>query len=220
MRTRDAQRQKLYTAQMGLHFSIQDRMTLAEVRVFYDKLLGSDWAIRQFPKLGTKVFNYRTLASRPRPRVLLNPRLGRSTVAWHKGGDIELAGGEISKVTAVHELAHWIVSTLNRDWSVRKAPAGHGREFASVYLTLVGHVFGKDAQDMLRKAFVAHRVSYKAKRVLTGAALEAAQERGRKLAAARAAKKLSVDIETRSLPAFVRERHEAVVSFDREFLNG
>lgn len=190
-RTRDTQRERLYSAQRVLHFSIQDRMTLAKVKVFYDKLLGSEWAARHWPKLAKMHHQGNDLGlRRPRPRVLLNPRLGRSTIAWHRGGDIEFAGGEISKVTAAHELAHWIVSTLNRDWG-KKAPASHGREFAATYLTLVGHVFGNDAQDMLRKAFVSHRVSYKAKRVLSGAALEAAQERGRKLAAARAAKQLA-----------------------------
>lgn len=191
-RARDTQRERLYRAQLGLHFSFtEEKLEIFQVRKLYEKILGSEWAGRQWPNL-TRLRGIGM--SLPRPKVERNLRI-KNFAGWHRGGTIEFPAGPISKVTAVHELAHWIVSTLNRDWSLvsrgLKQPAGHGREFAAVYLALVQHVFGKDAQDMLRTAFVAHGVRYKAKRVLSGATLEAARERGRKLAAARAAKQLA-----------------------------
>jgi hypothetical protein len=58
----------------------------------------------------------------------------------------------------LHELAHLINDCENRN--SRKYNQGHGWQFCSIYLTLVGFMMGPEAKSDLREAFKKHNVKY------------------------------------------------------------
>jgi hypothetical protein len=74
----------------------------------------------------------------------------------------------------LHELAHLVTP---------RGAAFHGREFAEVYLDLVRHFLGQEAESRLKASFKTHRVKYTKKRELSPERREQLRKLGLQLAA-------------------------------------
>jgi len=157
---RDAQRAKLYKAEWAALGSMQLRSgrTIAEVNTWLTSLLEI----------------YRERYEKVPTFVQVESSSGNHAIWSRNVIRLTLRGREQDWV-CLHELAHLLV----------KENPGHGRKFASVYLTLVTEVCGRIWGDRLREAFREHGVKYQAKRELSPARLAALRERGKQLAASR-----------------------------------
>jgi putative metallohydrolase (TIGR04338 family) len=178
---RDSQREKLYHAQrFGVDIAAAKFDTVEQVAQWYEEILSSAWAKKEWPKLAKLTRDiYGDLPRKLRPRVQINSRIQRWG-GWHRGGFIEFPTGSVSRWTALHELAHWL-RYISRNW--REHEAGHGREYAGTLLTLVKHEFGMDIAQQLRESYVKHGVRYRSKKTLKPETLAAMRERGKQLAA-------------------------------------
>jgi len=152
---RDSQRQKLYDAELkvfgdstGRRPVEDDLATVAQMQAFVDKLMASAWWARRWPRVRC---------------IEVRPGFGHSRATgsfWSKV--VQMPKWARSRNVLVHEIAHCVSSPMEG--------GAHGWFFASNYLDLVEHVFGKATADELRASFKEHRVKYtapRAKRVLT-----------------------------------------------------
>ena len=113
------------------------------------------------------------------PHVVLKRR-GRTSTAHYARARIEIAPVHLRlRWVWVHEFAH----LENRATSA----ASHGREFAAVYLDLVGRAFGATWRDRLRDCFDQAGVKWRAPKEISPERRVALVAQGKRLAAGRAA---------------------------------
>lgn len=171
---KDMQRRRLYAAE---HDSIWAKgkafADTAEVQAYLDKLVGSAWFRRHFPKSGGR-----------RISVVRDSRARRATAwEWKRTINLPPASWAWTEHMVLHEVAHQVTYDIHR-----RTVQGHGREYAANYVDLVQHKMGGTMAVDLKAAFAKHKVKFtrpRAKRVLTPEQKAALVER---LAAARAAK--------------------------------
>lgn len=146
MTPRDSQRQKVYDAERKAFEGEQiDLPEVSDMERFVAHVCGLKRVRQAFPCLMRHV-------------VIGDGRARRRAGGNYYG--IFMPRWSRKRWVVLHELSHTIVQ---RQHGVR-GTAGHGWEFASVYLTLVRHVLGVPAHARLKAQFRAHRVRFKAPR--------------------------------------------------------
>lgn len=173
-RPRDSQRSKLYEAERVLDDFISTEWgpgQVAEMQDWVDALLDSKWWTRRYGERFIEV-----TSGAGQRRALAKTR----TDGWFSyKRKIGLPLWARKDWVVLHELAHHATDFKHGFDQV----AAHGREFARIYVELVGHVMGKPAADALKVSFKEHSVKYsKPRKPMTPAQREAAAAR---LAAAR-----------------------------------
>ena len=145
---RDNQRSKLYASECFLYdlgkgnFENGVTKTLTPKSSIHDcqtyvNLLAQEYWFRQ--RWGKRIF-----------RVESKRGGGRA----FDSGRIQLGTWARNEAVVLYEVAHCLVQRE------RHGLAGHGPEFAGVYLFLVKQHFGKEAADQLRASFKTHKVRY------------------------------------------------------------
>jgi putative metallohydrolase (TIGR04338 family) len=148
---RDTQKQRLYAAENSVFGNTTgdsapplDFEDIAQIERYVDGLRITVWMREKYPA-----------ATRSKVRVLA----GRGCNANALG--MTLATWGYRKWTVLHELAHTVTDRVHaNDIDI----AGHGREYARVYLALVRRFIGVDEYKKLRAAFKAHKVKYSARK--------------------------------------------------------
>jgi putative metallohydrolase (TIGR04338 family) len=145
LKERDTQRHRVYKSDTALMAVAKPLPTVEEVERYVKRVFGMK----------------RIQAAFPSCRTLPQVKDGRGR---------RKAGGSSTMITiplwarneavVLHELAHTICQRTHGRWV-----AGHGWQYASIYLTLVLHAMGREAHDVLKAAFKANRVRYTAPRV-------------------------------------------------------
>lgn len=170
-RERDSQRKKLYTAERETFTYHAQSIGLDECATLVSKIQNSDYITRKY-------------MPRWPGRIAVTDGRGSRRALSH-GGKISLPVWARMKWMVIHEMAH----ELHRyQRAGRNGAAGHGWQYAEIYLDLVGHFMGHADRDRLKESFRKHRVKYCAPRkgrILSEAEKQALRDR---LAAARAAK--------------------------------
>ena len=162
-RERDNQRSKVYAAERIL----DTRTFLEEIPDFKDceklinKITKSRYVQNKYPRVPEKV-------------DVIAKRSGGWSFANSSRNYIKLSKYGQRNWIVIHEVAH-IVS--KRTYGIHIA--GHGWQFAKVYLDLVRHFMGKDAHAALKESFKSHRVRtrQKKKRILTDEQKEQLRQR-------------------------------------------
>lgn len=198
-RQRDSQRSKVYASERIAWAKYEDKRAQAkfdgvqDAQKYVDRIMASKWFQTNYPDL---------------KRITVHLYAGQSMSycrMWTRNAaDIHLAEGwGFTAKVLVHELAHALSkSKFGMDI------AGHGREFAKVYIRLTRRQFGAEAAIALRESFkegkVKKTVARKPRKPMTEEQREAARAR---LAAARAARTAKVAADpTKVLVAFAREQ--------------
>lgn len=170
-RPRDSQRSKLYRAESTPPAMQGGEMpTVPEVQAFVDKVMGSAWAAKRWPRMSKR-------------QVLVKDGRGRRR-ACGSFSYIKLPCWTRTKRVILHELAHSITLRLHRS-----TVAAHGREYAGVLVALVGRWMGEETARQLKAAFRKARVKYLPKqtgRKPSPAAIEALRRYREERAAAKA----------------------------------
>lgn len=182
---RDSQRGRVYQAEhLAFHHGEQAAWTIRECQLYANKVAGSAWFARQWPKAE------RALRRTGGPWIVHGRNGGRAaydavydegTSAWRWRISLGIWGRRDWIV--LHELAHTI-TRLEYGSSV----AGHGWQWASIYLALVRHHLGAEAGSRLASAFKVERVRYTAPRAKRPITPEQRAELVGRLAAARTRK--------------------------------
>lgn len=165
-RPRDSQRSKVYRAELprGRRFE-----TVAEMQAYCDRLHGSAWFQRRWPRL--RGFRIHSGAGNR-----------RATCSWGLHPTIKMPRWARVESVLLHEVAHACVYER-----YGRSVAAHGPEFVSTLLELLRRQCGdgvwREQKEMFVAAKVKHRLPSKKKRTLTPEQKAAAAER---LAAARA----------------------------------
>lgn len=177
MTPRDSQRQRLYDAEEELechqteHINTANEtpangMTLQEIERFVDKAIRSAWFRRRW-RLST---TFRIGDGRGARRATYQ-HAGR----WYqKNGATSYEMEQVDmpdtlkfpkwarqEIIVIHELAHWCVHGRYRPPHSEEV-ASHGREYANIFLELVGHFMGSEVRAELVDAFKRHRVKWRA----------------------------------------------------------
>jgi putative metallohydrolase (TIGR04338 family) len=144
-RPRDVQRKHLYEAEREafpntVHPLLPD---LLSCQLVVDKIVGSAWARRHFPRLG----------GRDRKIVVGDGRGTRKGLSRTGQNRITLPRQMRRVWVILHELAHQATDSIYG----HDGAASHGPEFARVYLMLLRHYLGPAGEERLRLALVAHR---------------------------------------------------------------
>lgn len=142
MRERDTQQRKLYRAEAV--YTGTTRMT----DDYFDmkKFVAKVWKSKRVHKAFSRMY----------PKTV--PYVGDGRARTHAGGNargIYMPVWSRSEGIILHELAHTINQRVNG-----QDPAGHGWQFASIYLKLVLYIHGREAHDLLKKGMKLHRVRF------------------------------------------------------------
>lgn len=148
---RDSQRSRLYKADDALNPFAKLLPTVADVEAYADRLFKSKRLAKKYPRA----------ASLGRPRVSdgRGSRIAKGSVLR-----ISIPLWARNEAIVLHELAHTI---SRREFGTQAA--GHGWQYASVFLDITKWMMGKEAHDALKAAFKKHKVKYRkpVKRTLT-----------------------------------------------------
>jgi putative metallohydrolase (TIGR04338 family) len=166
---RDSQRGKLYAAeqstpawQRSKHVS---RMSSTlEVWVYLERIQRDSWFQRHF---GRWTFQLGDGRGRRRGVAYANK--------YMKTGTIKLPRFARHPMYILHEVAHCVNES---------GEAAHGRTYCRLYLLLVRHFMGRDAERELRAAYRTHRVKHRPKRILSEAQRAALVQRATAMRAA------------------------------------
>lgn len=191
-RMRDSQRSKVYRAESVIISGAEERFRqVADIQSYVDRLVGSAWFRRRWPRVG---------------KVEVRPGYGaRRALATFN--IIKLPLWSRSQAVILHELAHVCVNYTDGF----EYPA-HGREFCSTFLALVRHELGDEAWRSLKDSFRRNRVKHTRAprtRPMTEEQKQAARERLVKARAAKAAKAWTgedMDLTLREIAAVNRAR--------------
>ncbi len=174
--TRDQQRGKLYRAE-GIVFdkgwNKNEYQTLAQCQAFLDKLAKDKTLNRWYPKLAQTLKKTTLEDGRGRRAACCEYGLGGTYT-------LKMPVWSRSRWTLCHELAHALNAEMHGYWRV----AGHGWQFARIYIFLVQRGIGKQAADELKKSFKKHHVKFQApkpKRELSPERKAELQERMKKM---------------------------------------
>lgn len=146
-RPRDSQRKRAYDAERQVRnecealFPNKDRMTLPEIKEWVYKIDNSNWMAKHY----FRATGY--------PNIIIKDGRGRRSAF---GSRIVLGFPKWSrtKLIVLHELAHSIDSRMHQDFT-----AGHGREWARIFLTLVKR-WSKEHYELLHIAFHLYKVKH------------------------------------------------------------
>lgn len=168
---RDSQRSRVYAAEGVIQQKAADPAfeELAACQKYVDRIRHSAWFRRHYPG----ALQY----------IRLKDGRG-STRARADNATIDLPRWGRQKAVILHELAHCVI----RQTYGSRTMAGHGREWAAVYLALVRRWMGREAAAKLKASFQERRVRFRPKRHLSPETRQAAGERLRAVRAAMAAK--------------------------------
>lgn len=143
---RDSQRGKLYVAERAIHSDGRRFTTVEDMQAYVDKLIGSAWWKRRH--------NCK--------RLTVRPGYGH-TRATCGGGIIQMPKWARIEAVLLHEMSHGVIQARYGNYRV----AAHGREYAAVFVELVGHMMGKDVADKLKASFRANKVKFTKARTMT-----------------------------------------------------
>lgn len=168
---RDSQRSRVYKSERGVLrvHPLKRFKTFDEVWDYTQRVLGSKWVQRTWGYKSNCTIKY-------------NPRLSVGKARAIGYFNIEFGRDSFTTRTALHEIAHHLA--IRRDGS-----HNHGRTFTRFYLKLLQHFEGAHVARETREQFRRNGVKYRKPPKITRARREQLQERGRQLAAARAASK-------------------------------
>jgi len=150
---RDGQQRKLYTAESRVFDGWRNKTDLTQTtqcEVWIGRVLKSERARKAVVAAG----------GRWPARVTIKSQ-GRGAHAKPHYQEISIAPNMRKEWVLLHELAH--VCTKDVGLEV----AGHGREYAAIYVALVGAVLGKSWADRLKREFRTSGVKFKPKRTLS-----------------------------------------------------
>jgi putative metallohydrolase (TIGR04338 family) len=164
---RDSQRSKVYAAENTLKKMSESFATFDDAKRFVDAAVASGWWKGNFPQIH---------------RIEVH----RGGVSWAWGGQhnwypktgwIKLPDNEFGrkKLVIIHEMAHCLAPRKSK----------HDRLYCNVYLKLVRHFLGSEAEQELKNAFKEKRVQYKLPRQLSPERKLQLREQGLALAAKR-----------------------------------
>jgi putative metallohydrolase (TIGR04338 family) len=140
---RDSQRSKVYKAERTLDQFYKNGMSIEDVREFVDKIMDSNWLNGKYPRAYVN------------GKVIVKDGRGR-----RKAGGcfayITMPKWSRSKLVVLHELAHSITDRQYEGYGV----ASHGREFCSIYISLIRRWMSKDVGRALKAAFKTCRVKH------------------------------------------------------------
>lgn len=167
MRARDSQRKRVYVAERVLSKFAKPLRDVQDIERFLKKQLQRKAILRRYPDATKKV------------RV----SDGRGRVNACAYGDWKIAIPLWARNThiVVHEMAHIVT---HRQYGHRVA--GHGWEYASVFLDLVRFIMGKEAHDALKQSFKDNKVRFTKPRTRKPLSPEAKAALALRLAEARA----------------------------------
>lgn len=150
---RDTQRSKIYKSERAALWPLASPLpSVSDVEKFCKKQLSRAAVQRRWPRAGET--------------VQVHDGGGRRAACAWGGYKISIPLWARSDVVVLHELAHIICARQFR----RQEIAGHGWQFAGVFLDLIRICKGRAAHDALKAAFKENRVAFKPprpKRVLT-----------------------------------------------------
>lgn len=149
MSERDSQRSKVYKAERAIDSYATALPQIADIERFVKKAWASKRVQKAWPK-ATRIYL---------PEV--GDGRGRTSAGGTYNG-ILMPVWSRNSVIVLHELAHCIVA---RQYGSK--PAGHGWQFAGVFLKLVLYMIGREAYNELKRSFKAHRVRHKPKATRT-----------------------------------------------------
>lgn len=149
---RDSQRSKLYRAEerafpkmkTGPHAGLE---SVADVERFLARMVKKAWFVRRFGAYGRGFKSFRL------------PRIGDGRgrrAACGSANVLKLPPWSRTRVVVLHEFAHCLNQRINGG-----RVAGHGWQFAAIYVELVRFEMGKEAADKLKAEFKAGRVRWK-----------------------------------------------------------
>ena len=178
MRTKDSKRSKVYAAENKALAAMRaaglverEEMTQAQMQRRLKTIAHAKWTLRRYKQLGTNV------------------PLRFDRQSWATGGSLGMRfpprGPLLNKLTLLHELAH----VIQHRTPFGHLTAGHGREWAAVYVALTQRFLGRQCAALLKQHFRAAKIPFgkpRAKRVLTEEQKQVLRDR---LAAARAARR-------------------------------
>lgn len=175
VRKRDAQRQRVYSAEntaFGGNDSMRDLADLAAAAQLVDRIQRSEWMKKNYPAVARWTRPIRVIGGNGN-----NANASRIMLTMH---------GRQRTWIVLHELAHSIASRVYSYTNNNETIAAHGREYANIYLALVRRWMGVAHHDRLRICFKAKRVRHSLPRKSNGvkrpgnpAALAAYRERMR-----------------------------------------
>src|SRR5262245_5808701 len=172
---RDMQKLKVYAAENTIACRQEKPYdTLLEVWVFLERVQKDKWFLRHYGRWTFKVDNGQGA------RIARGGYNGRTWATNEHISYLKLPRWSRNRLIILHEIAHGVTRQKHG-----RLVAGHGREYAAIYLDLVRHFLGAEAGAELRAAFKGKRVKHRPKRVLSPEQLEVMRERGRQLAAKR-----------------------------------
>lgn len=181
---RDSQREKLYKAELVLNrpeFMVS-LPSMSDV-IEYTREIENNWKLQAlYPMIKTDKSYYQL--------TFLDGR--GSNHAFARGGrELNFPAFARKNWVVCHEMAHIVVQRGQFPRPIgERRPAGHGWEFAKVYLDIVYHMIGPAAHFALLKSFKQSKVKYKEpepKKVRTPEEIEAIKLRMEKARAARKA---------------------------------
>ena len=136
---RDQQRSKVYAAEKVLQDQTKRFVTVADMEAFVAKV--ADYKVLQ-KRYGQNFLH----------NVVVKDGRGRNRAGGWYGG-ITMPTRSRNEWVVLHELAHTINIRLHSDWV-----AGHGWQYANIYLQLVKTVLGTEKHDILKASFKKHKV--------------------------------------------------------------
>ena len=150
-RARDSQRSKLYKSENCFRINPEPTLSLVDCQRLADRVVA--WSQEYTPPIkGGPHYPYH--CGRPDRVTVRDGRGRRSANANATTLTIKLPRWARQRWVVLHEMAH-ILQTED--------PA-HGRQFAAIFLDLVRHFMGREAEQMLRLSYRSHRVKWCAKR--------------------------------------------------------
>lgn len=146
---RDSQRQKLYDAECAFNHATHRLETLEEVQEYVDSITRTRWwKSRYFGSFENSGWRFR---GNGKYQVRIKDGRGSAT-SYRLRGEVKMPHWSRYKGIVLHELAHQLVPPQY---------AGHGPEFAKMYLLMVKRYMGRDAWRFLKWQFDRYGIKYR-----------------------------------------------------------
>lgn len=148
MSIRDSQRSRVYASDKALIAISKPLPTVADIERYITSIMSMKRVQDEYPK---------AFRGWDAPRVR-DGRGHRSARGCEAG--ITMPTWCRNEAIVIHEIAHTIARRVYGVHSI----AGHGWEFCAIYLQLTLYAMGREAHDVLKAAFKANRVRFRAPR--------------------------------------------------------
>jgi len=146
MRERDQQRSRVYTSDKALIAISKPLATVPEIERYVRRVFGMKRVQDAYPEATSPRFWGRL------PSV--GDGRGRRRACGSSSG-IKIPKWARNEAVVLHELAHTICLRM-----YDRRIAAHGWQYCSIYLALTLHAMGREAHDVLKKAFRENRVRF------------------------------------------------------------